>query len=48
MLFSKLYKIMVSEVTFVGFRVGDCPNRPPWIAVCLTVEAEETGETLGD
>jgi len=31
MLFSELYKIMVKKVTFVGFRVGDRPNRPPWI-----------------
>jgi len=34
MLFSELYKIMVNEVTFVGLRVDDSPNRPlldqPW------------------
>ena len=28
MLFSKLYKIMVKKITFVGFRGFD---RPPWI-----------------
>jgi len=27
MLFSELYKIIVNESTFVGFRQGDCPNR---------------------
>jgi len=31
MLFSELFKIMVKKVTFVGFRGGDRPNRPPWI-----------------
>jgi len=25
MLFSKLYKVMVDAVTFIGFSVGDCP-----------------------
>jgi len=35
MLFSQLYKIMVNEVTFVGFRGGDRPNRPPWIRPCV-------------
>ena len=29
MLFSELYKIMVNKVTFMGFRGGDRPNRPP-------------------
>ena len=29
LLFSELYKIMVKRVTFVGFRGGDPPNRPP-------------------
>jgi len=28
MLFSELYKITASEVTFVGFRGGERPNRP--------------------
>jgi len=28
MLFYELYKIMVNEVTFVGFRGIDCPNPP--------------------
>jgi len=31
MLFSELYKNMVNKITFVGFREGDRPNRPPWI-----------------
>jgi len=30
MLFRVLYKIMVNKVTFVSFRGGDRPNRPPW------------------
>jgi len=34
MLFSKLYKIMVTTVSFVGFRGGDRPNRPHWIRPC--------------
>jgi len=29
MLFSELHKIMVIKVTFLGFRGGDRPNRPP-------------------
>jgi len=29
MLFPELYKLKVDEVTFVGFRRGDYPNRPP-------------------
>jgi len=28
MLFSELYKITANEVTFVGFRGGERPNRP--------------------
>jgi len=31
MLFSKLCKIIANKITFVGFRGGDRPNRPPWI-----------------
>jgi len=37
MLVFKLYKIMVNKVTFVGFRGGDRPNRPPWIHPCYEV-----------
>jgi len=29
MLFFEMYKTMVNKVTFVGFRGGDRPNRPP-------------------
>jgi len=29
MLFSELFKIMVNEITSVGFKGGDGPNRPP-------------------
>jgi len=36
MLFSELYKITVNEVTFVGFRGGDRPNRPPGSAPVTT------------
>jgi len=31
MLFFKLHKIMVSKVTFVGFRGAIAPIAPPWI-----------------
>jgi len=34
MLFSELYKIMVNEATFVGFKGGDRPKAPldpPWL-----------------
>jgi len=29
MVLSELYNIMVKNVTFVGFKGGDRPNRPP-------------------
>jgi len=35
MMFFGLYKIMVNKVTFVGFRGGDRPNRPPGSAHAL-------------
>jgi len=37
MLFSKLCKIMMNKVTFVGFR-GDRLNPSPWIRTCLLVQ----------
>jgi len=33
---------MVKKVTFVGFRGGDRPNRPPWIRVSLDVKRINT------
>jgi len=31
MSFAELNKIMVNKVTIVGFRGGNCGDRPPWI-----------------
>ena len=34
-LFCELFKIMVKNVTFVGFKGGDRPNCPPWMLVLI-------------
>jgi len=43
MLFSELYKIFVKKVTFVGFRGGDRPNRPPPGFICKKAKAFPIG-----
>jgi len=35
MLFFELHKIMVNKVTFVSFRGGNRPNRPPGSALAF-------------
>ena len=49
MLFSELYKIFVKKVTFVGFRGGDRPNRPPpWIRHCWSALADKINAIISD